>query len=274
MKKAETATPHFRMLLQNALESRSAKNPRYSLRSFARDLGISPQRLSDIIRGRYGLSAIQAQVLATRLGLSENDRRRFVCSAEMLHARSPMRRKRAQEEFALADAPISTLTLDAFQVISDWYHYAILELTYLPSFRSDVSWIAKQLDLSPFVVEQAIARLMRLELLEKQADGCLKCTQTHLATPSGVPSEALRKFHRQLLEKAILALETQSVDERDFASVVMTVDRGRLEEAKQDLKLYRREFGQKYGSDPNQNEVYCLGVQFFRLQIKNQENRK
>lgn len=271
MPKHGAHTPHYRTQLQQTLEVRSARNPRYSLRSFARDLKLSPQRISDLIRGRYGLSAQQAEEIAAKLGLAGDELRRFVSSAEMHHARSPAKRKSAEAEFNALSAPISSLSLDSFQVISDWYHYAILELTYIKGFRSGSDWISQQLNLPVFVVEQAIERLKRLDLLEVDATGRMRCTQAHLATPSGIPSEALRKFHRQLMEKAIQALDFQTVEERDTSSVVMTIDRARMSEAKEDLKRFRREFGQKYGSDPVQSEVYCLGMQFFRLHQRIEE---
>lgn len=260
--------PYYRELLSRELESRSACNPRYSLRSFARDLKLSPQRLSDLIRGRYGLSAIQARSIADELGLAPDEQKRFISSAEMLHSRSPLKRKMAREEFESLKQEYSTLSIDLFQVISEWYHYAILELTYVKGFQSKISWIAKYLGISEFTVEKAIERLRRLELLGIDKNGRMKCTKEFVMTPSGVPSEAIRKFHRQLLEKAIQALDLQTINERDMASVIMAIDCNRLDEAKEDLKRYRREFTKKYGSDPKQNEVYCLGIQFFRLQTK------
>jgi hypothetical protein len=35
------------------------------------------------------------------------------------------------------------LTEDTFEVVSHWYHYAILELTAVESFRPDPRWIAR-----------------------------------------------------------------------------------------------------------------------------------
>ena len=40
------------------------------------------------------------------------------------------------------------LQMDTFRVISDWYHFGILELTYLKSFKSDPRWIAKALGIT------------------------------------------------------------------------------------------------------------------------------
>ncbi|MDH4467209.1 MAG: TIGR02147 family protein [Bacteriovoracaceae bacterium] len=259
---------YFRDYLTEELEKRSTNNPKYSLRAFARDLKISPQRLSDLIRGRYGLSGAQAKLIAEGLCLSSEEQRRFISSAEMLHARSELKRRKARQEFQQSSKPVSSLTLDAFKIISDWYHYAILELTYTKDFNSDASWIASCLEISKFTAEKAIERLKRLDLLVINKNGALKCTSEFVATPTGIPSNSLRKFHKQLLEKAINAIDVQTVGERDFGSTIMAIDQSCLDDAKQDLKKFRHEFMKKYGAAQHPTDVYCLGVQFFRLQNK------
>lgn len=271
--KLESNQPYYRMVLRKELETRSARNPRYSLRSFARDLKLSPQRLSDLIRGRYGLSGAQAKSIASELALSEPESHCFVSSADMLHARSAQKRKQAEAEFTSASKSFSTLSLDSFHVISEWYHFAILELTYVKDFQPEVAWISRQLGLSEFTVTEAIARLERVGLLERDKKGNFICTQEFVATSSGIPNDALRKFHRQLLEKAIQALDLQTVKERDVSSIIMAIDHHRLDEAKEDLKKFRREFAKKYGSGPKQDEVYCLGIQLFKLQTKSGEKK-
>src|SRR5688572_17118598 len=80
------------------------------------------------------------------------------------------------------------LQTDAFRVISDWYHYTILELTFVEGFRNDPTWIANKLGITQFEAKEAIARLKRLELLE-EISGKLVKTDTHLASSNGVPSD-------------------------------------------------------------------------------------
>jgi hypothetical protein len=45
-----------------------------------------------------------------------------------------------------------SLAIEEFQFISDWYHYAILEVTTLKGFQNEAEWIASHLGIS---VEQA-----------------------------------------------------------------------------------------------------------------------
>jgi uncharacterized protein (TIGR02147 family) len=265
--------PHesdYRALLRHELESRCERNPRYSLRSFARDLGVTSSRLSEVLRGRYGLSRDSATQMAKRLGWSNQEIDHFGDLVDLQHARSRQKKLAAQGRLSAYNPQYRLLTADSFRVIADWYHYAILELTTLVGFKSDTKWIARRLGISLHLARGAIARLKRLGLLVDEK-GNFRAAEGFTASPSGVPSDALKKFHRQLLEKAVSALYLQSVEERDFAHMVLAIDRARLPEAKEELKRFRRHFDAKFGASPSRNDVYCLGLTFFSLQEKTHE---
>src|SRR4029450_10529743 len=61
------------------------------------------------------------------------------------------------------------LSRDAALTLAEWHHHAILELTRLTSFRPDVRWISRVLDVPVDDVNVAITRLVRLGLLDMQA---------------------------------------------------------------------------------------------------------
>ena len=117
------------------------------------------------------------------------------------------------------------------------------------------------------MVTAAVERMKRLELLEEK-NGKLTPTDGFTASPDGIPSEAIKKFHAQILEKALTAVREQTVEERDFSSVILAVDKQDLPKAKERIKNFRREFDAEFGKAKKKDEVYCLGVQFFRLQEK------
>jgi len=258
----------YRQVLREELESRCRKNHRYSLRSFARDLGITSSRLSEVMRGRYGLSRGAATEIAQKLGWSANEVSLFGDLVDSQHARTKRKRAAAQGRLVSYQSEYRQLTSDAFQVIADWYHYAILELVCTPGFRNDDAWIAKSLGISEHLVAGGIARLKRIGLLAEK-NGALQAMEDFTASPSGVPSSALRKFHSQLLKKAHASLYLQHVDDRDISHVVLAVDRRRIAEAKEEIKKFRRGFDAKFGQGEGRDLVYCLGMTFFSLQEKN-----
>lgn len=260
----------YREILRREFEARCARNSSYSLRAFARDLGISVPSLSLILNRRQGLSGTQASRIAKRLGLNTEESAYFRDLVESTHARGKSQRQLAQARLRKYDFTGSNLQLDAFQAMSDWYHFAILELTEVESFRSCPRWIAKALGINVKAAKLAIERLKRLELLEDQ-NGRLRQRERFLATPSGVPSDALKKFHTQILKRAEEALYTQTVEERDFSTTVFPMDPKDLAWARAELKSFRRQLTERLEQAPKKKRVYCLSIQLFGLQQMNAE---
>jgi hypothetical protein len=59
----------FSGLLKAELQRRQTRNPRYSLRAFARDLGTDHATLSQFLRGRRAASVRRIRLIGGRIGL-------------------------------------------------------------------------------------------------------------------------------------------------------------------------------------------------------------
>lgn len=262
-----TSAPDYRDILKRELEERCRRNPKYSLRSFARDLEMAPARLSDVLRARYGISPKAAVQIANKLGYGPCEAASFCDLVTSQHGRTPKSQEAARNRVQARGTSYQQLTQDAFHVIADWYHYAILELTLLDDFQSDLAWLGARLKISLNIVKPAIERLERLKLLEFKNSHWV-ATDNFTASTSDVPSAALKKFHQQVLERALTALYTQDVHERDFSSMVMAIDKADLPAAKEEIKAFRRGFDLRFGKAKSKNSIYCLTTQFFRLDEK------
>lgn len=86
----------YRAILRQELRLRKKFNRKYSLRAFARFLGLAPDRLFSVLNGDFGLSLNAAQKLAERLGFSEQQAGYFCDLVESEHARSPSKRALAR----------------------------------------------------------------------------------------------------------------------------------------------------------------------------------
>lgn len=245
-------TQTCREYLKGELEERIRTNPRYSQRSFARQLGMSPGELSEILRGKRTLTWKKADSIAGRLGLSEGERRHFV---DLLNAE---RTGRVQDA--------SPLNSDHFWVISDWYCLSLLHLTETEGFKWNDEWLAKRLGISPLEVRLSKERLLRVGLLVEK-NGRL-ATDKKFEVKSSVPSEAIRKFHKQMLQKAISAIDNQSIDERELLGSTLAIDPDHLPALKKALQKFVNEFSNKFGSTKKKKEVYQLETILFRLSYR------
>ncbi len=127
----EPEATEFRLFLQAEFIRRCQVRPNYRLSSFARFLGCDKSTLAKILRGDRPARALAIRRTGNKLGLSPDAIMRFEFSSPRRNARKKI------EAVDSVPAHYQRLTLDSFQVISDWYHYAILELLAAYSSFSD-----------------------------------------------------------------------------------------------------------------------------------------
>ena len=240
----------FRLVLQQEFVNRCRKNPSYSLRAFARALGIEPSPLSAILRGKRPLTKKTQKKLGLALGLSLDELERF------------------KNATGTAATDFQQLTLDNYALISDWYHYAILELTRVESFKPDVKYIARILNISQTEAHIAIERLQRLGLLEIDDEGkWLDTTPKGYATNinGDLTSPASRKLQRQVLEMSLDALENLPTEVRNHNSMTMAIDPTDLPAAKEMIKNFRRELCAFLERNEKPKSVYQLAISLYPL---------
>jgi uncharacterized protein (TIGR02147 family) len=259
--------PHISML-KAELDSRRSRNSAYSLRSFSRDLGLTPSIVSELLRGRKGLSQAKAKGIAKRIQLSPSEIEIFLLSIDASHSRAKSQRIQAQND--LKDilshrAQTFWISQKDFELIKNWYHQALLELIELEECDHSISWFAKKVQLPESVIEQAIDRLMTVGLLKKQKGKFLACF-AHSETTIDIPSMALKNLHSECIDKAKEALFSQNVHEREITEATFAFDISQMADAKQELRNFQKKFALKYNSkSKNKNSVYQLAIQFFRL---------
>ncbi|MBC7464559.1 MAG: DUF4423 domain-containing protein [Bdellovibrio sp.] len=221
--------------------------------------------LSEVLNGKYGLSKKRIAQVVAALQLSSEQAQHFADLVQKEHGRNVQDRGAAQERvISRVNFSEHSISLDSFKLVADWYHMALLELIALPDFKNEISFIAKRLVISEKNASDALERLERLGLLEKTDQG-LRVTDDFSAVGDETPSQAIRRYHTQLLEKSIFALETVPVQEREMSSTVFKINKEDLPEAKKKLVKFRREFSVLLSKSENKNDVFCLGIQYFSL---------
>ena len=247
-----SADAEVKTIIAEELARVQAKNPSYSLRSYAKKLGISPAALSEIMRGRRPLTRKAARKILERLCVHPQKAEKLLAKTDHVD----------QKEF-------TKINMDYFNVISDWYYLAILSLAETEGFCDEPEWVAERLNIRKRDAKSAFARLERLGLMERR-EGGLCPTGLQYETSQGIANPAIRKNHFQNLELARKSLEGDPLDERDFSAITMVVDPERLPEAKKRLKEFRREFCSHMESG-RKREVYRLCLQFFPLSKSKKE---
>ena len=112
----------YREILKNVMNERKAFNPNYSLRAFSRDLGVSPSRLSQVLKGSYGFSPKAAKEIVLKLNFNEEESRYFCDLVAASHAKNDKNRAASQkriEEIRNTSLKYTQLNFEYFKVISE-----------------------------------------------------------------------------------------------------------------------------------------------------------
>ena len=166
--------------------------------------------------------------------------------------------------FMLEMSDFYTLAADSFAVLADWYHFAILELTFVNGFKSDPRWIARELDVSVQEVKGAIDRLLRLGLLEMNGGKLMK-THESVSNHVGLKSTSAHKtLQKQVLSKALSAIDETGAEDKDITSITMAIDPKNIELAREAIKNFRRELCATL-ENGNQTRVYNLAIQLYPI---------
>ena len=252
------------ILSEQYLQKKTAK-PSYSLRSYARFLGISPSTLHVLMSGNKTASKKTLTTIAKRAGLLKSEISYFSDLFEAKSAKTDDKKKTALRKARLHDSRQSLITDEEFQLIASWRHFALMELIKTQGFRNDADWIASRLRMPEKAVSHALEALEKLKVLRLNKDGTIDVLKDFVALPSGNPTLVAQNYHQTMVEEALDAIKNQPKGTRNFSSLVLkfrTLDISRVDEF---IRKFRREFSIDFEEGEGHDAVYALAVQFFRL---------
>jgi hypothetical protein len=255
---ARRPTPEtsFRLLLQSELVRRCADNPQYSLRAFAMHLGADHSTLGQQIRGKRPLTPASIETLGRALGLDRARIDAYVASEHLLVAA------------AAAGREARELARDTASLVSDWWHFAILELLRLPAFRPDSRWIARVLGIPVDDVNRALSALLHLRLMEmRDAAKWVDTSGDAALSFEDFTRVAVERYADEMRRLTIEAAGAVPSTRRDKRSLTVAVATSRVPEAIEAIARFHRELAallESAGRD-ERDAVYKLETDFFPL---------
>ncbi len=254
----------FRLFLQTELARRCARSRQYSLRAFARFLGLDHSTLSQLLRGKRRFTERTVRRCGIRLGLDEAAVVEFIRA----EAAAPL-----PVEDDLRD--VRRMASDTAAVLAEWYHYAILELVHLRDFRPDVRWVARVLGITVDEANVAIQRLLYLGLLSMDAPD-------RWSDRSGDTAASIRGFTRAALERLIDqsrgrlldAVSGPEAERSAYSTTTVAVPAERAADVVECIERFRRELFALLARDPRAKDVYQLEISFIPLTRTNSEENR
>jgi uncharacterized protein (TIGR02147 family) len=241
---------NYQIWLQSEFEKRVKVNPRYSLRAFARLLQLDPSTVSQLLSGKRRASNNMLERLFAKLEVSPEIRQKLLI----------------KQQTGINN--YDQISADVFAVISDWYHYAILELTFVKNFQSDARWISQQLNIPADIATAAIQRMIRIGLLKQDENGKLTKEQKYIVNyKEGDTSAAHKSFQKEVIKKALESIDSTPQPEKDITSITFAIDESKIPIAKERIKNFRRALSEELETG-KQTRVYNLAIQLYPISEK------
>lgn len=248
---------NYRHYLQNEFEKRKVRNPHYSLRAFARDLGASPSRISEAINGKRGISLKLASQLIQKLGIEGYDAQIFRLSVEAEHSRSQLQKNQAQEKLQQAlSAPPEQAPKTITMV--DWVAEALLKMNDRELVADQVEKVSDKLGLPQFMVVHSLRFLTRLGLIKGA-----KNFKTYLANRG--QGRRLNVDYTQILEQAQKAYALNGFSQEGFQHQAFLLEKKDLARAQKILLQSLLEI-QKLEKKTKSSKVVFVANQIFSVE--------
>lgn len=257
--------PIHLVLLEEELKRRKRVNARFSLRTFAKMIGADPSHLSKILQCDKPLTPNIAKRFIEKSELSETEKSLFWDSFIREREKSFGDKNIGLEDIISQRVPQndnSPLSNETFYVISEPYHWAIVEMTKVPGYGNDPEKIAQKIGYSALEVTSAIQRLVRCGFLVKTENGVEPVKSTWEISQSDAISRTAQTLHqKRVMEKAAIALDRVSTDIQAQSAMTFTVDATKVGVAQQRIQNFMTALSQELGSASG--EVYQLSLSLF-----------
>lgn len=233
--------------LTEIFHSRQARNQAYSLRAFARDWGVSPGRVSEILSGKRNLTLKMKILLEKNLNLNGEQ---IETLNDLMHTQSGLR----------PPAPVKKyISAQDFMSINSWSYYAVLSLFESYPHLNDHAELSKKLGLEVSQVDEVIATLLRLNLIERD-NGRYTPKNLHTTTDQDKINFAIQNFHSGLIKKHLEVMQNCSVEEREVQALIFNMNPQSLPKAKKILRRCLVQLEKECPPQDKSSEVFALSV--------------
>ena len=254
------STTDYRQVLKSAYSRRREKNASYSLRSYARDLGVSSSMLSEVLSGKKKLSRKTALKINKSLKLSSHDSKLFLLSVDLETPGFSQTRESVESKISEQSSFGKSISLneERFAFISDFRHLVLLSMIGLPSFKNNLSWIAGKLGVFQHQVTALLNGLKKLKIVESIAGGKIQINHQYIFSSDGSSGKAIREFHRATLQHTAQALDQVPIEERDFYTSIFAIDEADFSEIQKEVREFQQRIYLKFSKKPTANRVYAI----------------
>ncbi len=263
----------YRAILKEEYDLRSVRNPRYSIRAFAKSLEISASQLCDLLAGKKYLTLGLAEKILPKLDLDEPKQIKFMSSVrEVNYLVNHLSQQQIPEENDQSEA-LFQLHLQYPILLAQWYYYPIVNLAIIEQKSLSPEKVSVRLGLTLEESKKAIQQLESVGLLGKNIHTLKTIPLLNLGIGhEQISKEKYLQYVSQVFAKA--SEKTIENHQSDYAKVLtFAVNEDYLPLAKSFINRFMIHLS-KLVAIGDAKEIYQLGVVFQQLTQSKAEDRE
>ena len=250
----------YRGYLRDLLAHAKKKQPEYSLRSLAKQAGVSAPYLSVVLSGNKNLSGKIMEELLKILDLNDDEKSYFRLLRTIADSDDAEERHQALDQLQRFRRyrRLNPRETEIYRYLTKWYYVAIRELATLPDFKMEPKWIQERLcyPLSQNEIMKALRFLVKYHFIEPKEDGTVEVPDKRMECWAGVFRVALGQFYRQIYGLASQSIETIPREERHIIGDTLAIPAGSFEEFKALLDESLRKISALGNAKENPDSIY------------------
>lgn len=243
----------------------------YSYRTFSKMAGFtSPNILKLIIMGERNLSASSTDKFIKGLGLNGKMSEYFRVLVRFNQAKDIDSKAELYQKLIHLTPVAKRRQLDeaSMEYLSHWLFPVLREMVMLGDFNDEPYWISRRLRGNATIkqITYALGFLKEQGFIEKQKDGRYMPKDRLVLSTDEVESLAIRRYHKQMLEQSVSALDVIPLGEREFGALTFLLPAEALDELKGKLKEFRKNIHQwaiRELGENDQGQVVQINIQMY-----------
>ncbi len=231
-------TDDFVDYIQNYFQERCQSEPEFSLRKFAKELGMDASNLSKILKRQRNISKTLFKKMASHFKLSKKDRDNYSKWVDDVLKKKFLFEKVSPEIFARP------------------FVHAVVELLQFDRYQKDVGLIADKIGMPSEECRQIIDQLAKNKIVEIEGEKCI------LAKKNLMSSGLSKNYLNEIFTAAAQSIARDPIDRRYHLGSVMIINQEDLPEIKERFRKFYADLIHWNKSRKNRDEIYQLGIGF------------
>ncbi len=252
-------------ILNREFQKRISRNARYSLRAYAKFLGLHSSALSRVLAGKLLLTPAKGVHIAGKLKLSSDESRIFLRSIFEAREHAEMKRIGPIGEVPSLRPSVKKISQELHHHVATLKALSILQLTYVENFESTPAYVSSRLGFSVQEAEVMMALLLDIGLLKRDELGVLTSVDLHMTTVENEETnEVRRKLQAEILKRSLQSLNNDDFAQRLHYGMTMAIDPAKLQLAREKLMSFMELLADELGS-ASPTRVYQLALSLYPL---------